>query len=76
VSGTHQAPPAWTVVLQVSNRNRFVPERLFVRSLGCQIEEAVDELNLTKKIISCDPSTLPLPNHMNCFACLRKAFRR
>jgi len=28
---------------------------LFVRLLGCQIKEAVDELNLTKKIISCDP---------------------
>src|ERR1039458_9857192 len=25
--------------------------------LGCQIEKAVDELNLTKKIISCHPST-------------------
>jgi hypothetical protein len=27
--------------------------------LGCQIEKAVDELNLKKKIISCHPSSLP-----------------
>jgi hypothetical protein len=26
--------------------------------LGCQIEKAVDELNLKKKIISCHPSSL------------------
>src|ERR1039458_3306835 len=32
--------------------------------LGCQIEKAVDELNLTKKIISCRPSSLPLPDHV------------
>src|ERR1022692_1123303 len=35
--------------------------------LGCQIEKAVDELNLTKKIISCHPSNLPLPDHADCF---------
>src|ERR1035437_7338381 len=28
--------------------------------LGCQIEKVVDELNLTKKIISCHPSRLPV----------------
>jgi hypothetical protein len=27
--------------------------------LGCQIEEIADELNLSKKIISCHPSNLP-----------------
>ena len=37
-----------------------------VRS-GCQLEEIVDELNLTKKIISCYPSSLPLPDHVGCF---------
>jgi hypothetical protein len=30
--------------------------------LGCQIEKAVDELNLKKKIISCHPSSLPGPH--------------
>src|SRR5664280_936371 len=33
--------------------------------LGCQIEKAVDELNLSKKIISCHPSSLPLPDHLD-----------
>jgi hypothetical protein len=34
-------------------------------SSGCQIEKAVDELNLMKKIVSCYPSNLPLPDHVN-----------
>ena len=38
--------------------------------LGCQIEEIVDELNLSKKIISCHPSSLPLPDHVHCFVAL------
>src|ERR1035438_7906200 len=38
--------------------------------LGCQIEKAVDKLNLTKKIISCHPSNLPLPDHVDCFVAL------
>jgi hypothetical protein len=37
---------------------------------GCQLEKAVDELNLTKKIISCHPSSLPLPDHVDCFVAL------
>src|ERR1022692_1524933 len=41
--------------------------------LGCQIEKAVDELNLTKKIISCHPSTLPLPDHVDCFIALNRS---
>src|ERR1022692_4936253 len=41
--------------------------------LGCQIEEIVDELNLTKKIISCHPSSLPLPDHVDCFVALKRA---
>jgi hypothetical protein len=44
-------------VLQVSNADKFVAELLSF--LGCQIEKAVDELNLSKKIISCHPSNLP-----------------
>lgn len=32
--------------------------------LGCQVEKTVDELNLTKKIISCHPSNLPLADHV------------
>ena len=38
--------------------------------LDCQIEKAVDELNLPKKIISCHPSNLPLPDHVDCFVAL------
>ncbi len=41
--------------------------------LGCQVKKAVDELNLSKKIISCHPSSLPLPDHMNCFVPLNRA---
>jgi hypothetical protein len=41
--------------------------------LGCQIEKAVDELNLTKKIISCHPSSLPLPDHVDCFVALNRS---
>src|ERR1039458_8999923 len=38
--------------------------------LGCQVEKVVDELNLSKKIISCHPSSLPLPDHVDCFVAL------
>src|SRR5664280_1671359 len=41
--------------------------------LGCQIEKTVDELNLTKKIISCHPSSLPLPDHVDCFVALNRS---
>jgi hypothetical protein len=45
-----------------------------VRSyLGSQLEKAVDELNLSKKITSCHPSSLPLPDHMNCFVALNRS---
>src|SRR5271170_1179827 len=40
---------------------------------GCQVEEAVDELNLTKKIISRHPSNLPLPDHVDCFVALNRS---
>jgi hypothetical protein len=60
------------VVLQLSNADKFVAERLRV-FLGCQIEEVVDELNLTKKIISCHPSNLPLPDHVDCFVALNRS---
>jgi hypothetical protein len=36
----------------------------------CQIEEVVNELNLPKEIISCHPSNLFLPNHVDCFVAL------
>src|SRR5450759_5215644 len=44
--------------------------------LGCQVEKAVDELNLAKNIISCHPSSLPLPDHVDRFVTLnrRRAF--
>src|ERR1019366_2178288 len=41
--------------------------------LGCQIEKAVDELNLKKKIISCHPSSLRLPDHVDCFVALNRS---
>jgi hypothetical protein len=41
--------------------------------LGCQVEKAVDELNLTKKIISRHPSNLPLPVHVDCFVALNRS---
>ena len=44
-----------------------------MRSLGCQGEKAVDELNLPKKIISCHPSSLPLEDHVDCFVALDRA---
>ena len=40
---------------------------------GCQIEKVVDELNLPKKIISCHPSNLPLPAHVDCFVALNRS---
>ena len=42
-------------------------------SLGCQVEEAVDELNLPNKIISCHASNLPLPKHVDCFVALNRS---
>src|SRR5215471_5589681 len=61
--------PSQKVVLQVLKQTSLLPSgcRAF---LGCQGEKAVDELNLSKKIISCHPSGLPLPDHMNCFVAL------
>src|ERR1019366_8545551 len=41
--------------------------------LGCQIEKIVDELNLSKKIISCYPSSLPLLDHVGCFVALNRS---
>src|SRR5450756_1785919 len=40
---------------------------------GCQIEKVVDELNLSQKIISCHPSSLPLPDHVDCFIALNRS---
>jgi hypothetical protein len=40
--------------------------------LGCQIEKAVDELNLSKKITSCHPSNLPLSDHVDGFVALNR----
>jgi len=33
----------------------------------------VDEPNLPKKIISCHPSSLPLPDHVDCFVALNRS---
>jgi len=59
-------------VLQVSNADKFVAERLSW-VLRLPIEKTVDELNLTKKIISCHPSNLPLPDHVDCFVALNRS---
>src|ERR1035438_4553217 len=40
---------------------------------GRQIEKAADELNLTKKVVCCHPSNLPLPNHVNRFVALNRS---
>jgi hypothetical protein len=44
--------------------------------LGRQPEKAVDELNLSKKIISCHPSGLSLPDHVDCFVALNRSLSR
>jgi hypothetical protein len=44
--------------------------------LGCQVEKVVDELNLSKKVISCHPSSLPLPDHVDCFVVLNRSSSR
>ena len=41
--------------------------------LGCQIEKAVDELNLAKKVVSRHPSHLPLPDHVKRFVALNRS---
>jgi len=41
--------------------------------LGCQVKKAVDKLNLSKKIIFCQASNLPLPDHVNCFVALNRS---
>ena len=38
----------------------------------CQIEKAVDELNLAKQVVSCHPSNLPLPDHVNRLVALNR----
>ena len=62
---------ARVVVLQVSNADKFVAERLACS--GCQLERAVDELNQSKKIISWHPSSLPLPDHVDSFVALNRS---
>jgi hypothetical protein len=37
---------------------------------AAQIEEVVDELNLPNQIVSCHPSNLPLPYHVDCLIAL------
>ena len=36
-------------------------------------QKAVDELNLSKKIVFCQPSNFPLPDHVNCFVALNRS---
>jgi hypothetical protein len=60
------------LALQVSNADSLFPS-LCRAFLGCQVENAVDELSLSKKIISCNPSNLPLPDHVDCFVALNRS---
>src|ERR1019366_403400 len=53
-------------------RRQVIACSTHIRS-GCQLEKVVDELNLTKKIISCHPSNLPLPDHVDCFIALNRS---
>jgi hypothetical protein len=55
-------------VLQPSGADRLF-HALHVCS-GCQIEEMFDELDLSRQIISCYPSNLPLPDHVDCIVAL------
>jgi hypothetical protein len=72
---TSDASTIQWVVLQVSNADKFVAERLSA-FLGCQVEKGVDEVNPPKKIISCHPSNLPLADHVGCFVALNRSPRR
>jgi len=63
------------VVLQVSNATTLSPSVCRAFS-GRQIEKALDQLNLTKKIISCAPSTLPLTDHVDCLVSLNRSSSR
>jgi hypothetical protein len=40
------------------------------RSWGIACAEVVNELNLPKEMISCHPSNLSLPDHVDCFVAL------
>ena len=52
------------VVLQVSMETSLLPS-VYRAFLGCELEKAVDEPNLSKKIFSCYPSNLLLPDHVD-----------
>jgi hypothetical protein len=60
------------VVLQVSKADKFVAERLSC-VLRLPRQKAVDELDLTKKVVSCHPSSLPLPDHVDRFVALNRS---
>src|SRR5271155_6196451 len=62
---------SWTVsraVLQPSGTDRLMHAPQVCS--GCQIEEMVDELDLSREIVSCHPSNLPLTYHVDCFVAL------
>src|SRR5664280_189151 len=68
----HAFPGGYRSVASFKMQTRLSPS-VCCAFLGCQIEKAVDELNLTKKIISCHPSNLPLPDHVDCFVALNRS---
>src|SRR5271168_1875795 len=57
-----------TAVLQPSGADRLMHAPRVCS--GCQIEEMVDELDLSRQIVSCHPSNLPLTYHVDCFVAL------
>jgi hypothetical protein len=60
-------------MLQVSNKQISLSPGVCRAILGCQLEKAVDELNLSKKIISCHPASLPLPDQVDCFVAVNRS---
>jgi hypothetical protein len=57
-----------------SNAAKFATERLSVLcSQVAKSKKAVDETNLGKKVVSCQPSNLPLPDHVNRFVALNRS---
>jgi hypothetical protein len=67
------AEAVFQVVLQVSNKQTSLSPGVCRAILGCQAEKAVDKLDLAKKIISCHPSSLPLPDHVDCFVAVNRS---
>src|SRR5215831_365397 len=60
-------------MLALSSGQAAIDERLSSSVLRLPSQKAVDEPHLSKKIISCLSSSLPLPDQMNCFVALNRS---